>query len=81
MLKTMVMISENIDIGINDFQIVDDIAKKIYIKFHDKEVGRKAISLDCFCFQHGLVPTEKVHADMPLVKGTYAQHLKGFSFL
>ena len=81
-----VMITVNIDIQdrlingqvekVFGFEIVDKIAKRVYIKFDDDEVGRKAISLNCFCFQNELVPTEKVHAEIPIVKGTLCPTFK-----
>ena len=54
--------------------------KGFYIKFHDGEVGRKAKSLDHFCFQNGLVPREKVDADIPVVKGTFSPTFKRTQF-
>ena len=85
-----VMITVNIDIQdrlingqvgkVSDFEVVDNNVKRVYIKFHDDEVGKKAMSLDCFCFQNGLVPIEKVDADIPIVKGTLCQIFKRTQF-
>ena len=84
------MITVNIDIQdrlingqvgkVFGFEIVDNIVKRLYITFHNDEVGRKAMSLNCFCFQNGLVPIEKVDAEIPIVKGTLCPTFKRTQF-
>ena len=84
------MITVNIDIQdrlingqvgkVFGFEIVDNIVKRLYITFHNDEVGRKAMSLNCFCFQNGLVPVENVDAEIPIVKGTLCPTFKRTQF-
>ena len=84
------MINVNIDIHdilnywqvrkVSSFAIVENIVKGVYIKFHDDKFGRKIMSLDRFCFQNRLVPTEKIDAHIPIVKGTSCPPFKRTRF-
>ena len=65
---------------VSGFEIVENNVKRVYIKFHDDEVGRKAMFLDRFCFQNGFVPIEKVDADIPIVKSTLYPTFKRTQF-
>ena len=38
------------------------------------------MSLNCFCLQNGLVPIEKVDAEIPIVKGTLCPTIKKAQF-
>ena len=52
------------------FEVMNSIAKNVYLKFQDSLLGRKAILSDYFAQQNCFVPLQKCDADIPICKGS-----------
>ena len=67
-----VMVTVNFDIQdmLIRFEVMNSIAKNVYLKFQDSLLGRKAILSDYFAQQNCFVPLQKCDADIPICKGS-----------
>ena len=63
-----------------DFEIMESIVKKVYLKFQDPAVGRNAILYDHFAQQNCFVPLQTCYADIPVCKGSISPSIKRTQF-
>ena len=85
-----VMITVNIDIKdrlinfqvgeVFEFKIVDNVINKVYIKFQDPQIGRKAMMSNDFTKTNCVVPIEKCEADIPISNGSVSPSIKWTQF-
>ena len=52
------------------FKIVNNVIYKVYIKFQDLEIGRKAMMSSQFTRVNCVAPIKKCEADIPISKGS-----------
>ena len=62
------------------FEVMNSIAKNVYLKFQDSLLGRKAILSDYFAQQNCFVPLQKCDADIPICKGSISPSIKRTEF-
>ena len=59
-----------------DFEIMDSIVKKVYLKFQDPVLGKNAMLYHHFAQQNCFVPLQTCDADIPICKGSISPSIK-----
>ena len=87
---TKVIVTVNVDmqdmlingqIGeVADFEIMDSIVKKVYLKFQDPVLGKNAMLYHHFAQQNCFVPLQTCDADIPICKGSISPSIKWTQF-